>query len=270
MSIKSKYGEVYLITFISMCTADFCTLNYGKNHIACVRKKSSCNLHTVCPNSAKADVFTDEYSKMLLEQHNLVRNKIALGRYKGQDFVLKRASNMRVFSYDMALEFNAQCYTNLCRVDKDYCISTLQFQLVSQNKFPSFYDKTYFLNHTVSKWFSENDLLSESLAKKLFESQLIESGKSFLGALGKYRGATTYNNMMSVTCNYGPSGNIDMEAIYKIGKACTECPKVVGCNLNYPGLYGDNIRFDTDDKFGTGSANSVFKKYYIYIYSYIL
>lgn len=37
-------------------------------------------------------------------------------------------------------------------------------------------------------------------------------------------------------CNYGPSGNIPGQPVYKIGEPCSECPTGTGCSIEYPGL----------------------------------
>ena len=42
------------------------------------------------------------------------------------------------------------------------------------------------------------------------------------------------------TCDYAPAGNFINGQMYKIGKACSSCPKNMRCSNEYPGLCGKN------------------------------
>lgn len=37
-------------------------------------------------------------------------------------------------------------------------------------------------------------------------------------------------------CNYGPTGNIPGQPVYRIGPPCSGCEEGTGCTLDYPAL----------------------------------
>lgn len=39
-------------------------------------------------------------------------------------------------------------------------------------------------------------------------------------------------------CNYGPSGNIPKQPVYKVGAPCSFCHEGTSCTLEYPSLCG--------------------------------
>ena len=45
------------------------------------------------------------------------------------------------------------------------------------------------------------------------------------------------------TCDYAPAGNFINGQMYKIGKACSSCPKNMRCSNEYPGLCGKNEKY---------------------------
>lgn len=44
-------------------------------------------------------------------------------------------------------------------------------------------------------------------------------------------------------CNYGPTGNIPGQTVYKIGEPCSACPEGTACTVEYPGLCGSETVF---------------------------
>ena len=60
------------------------------------------------------------------------------------------------------------------------------------------------------------------------------------------------------TCDYAPAGNFINGQMYKIGKACSSCPKNMRCSNEYPGLCGKNEKVFLSSKIRSSP-------YYVYV-----
>ncbi|KAJ8969987.1 hypothetical protein NQ317_007034 [Molorchus minor] len=68
-----------------------------------------------CGDAFKVIKFDDDDRQYILDIHNYLRNKVALGYEKRSK--QPTASNMNAMSYNMELEFIGQCWANMCNGD---------------------------------------------------------------------------------------------------------------------------------------------------------
>ncbi|KAG5683148.1 hypothetical protein PVAND_012446 [Polypedilum vanderplanki] len=74
-------------------------------------------------------LFTASSKQLVLDTHNALRNKIALGKEPG----FKSASKMMALQWNDELAFIASLNVRQCQMLHDKCRNTFQFQIVGQN-----------------------------------------------------------------------------------------------------------------------------------------
>lgn len=110
---------------------DYCTLNCGsQKHTVCLRQDVLCDLDYKCPTNAKYGMLQAE-RRLMLDEHNKKRAWVANGNETRGG--MRAASNMRAVSYNMELEFIAQCWVNSCQYRHDKCRRTSNFKVIGQN-----------------------------------------------------------------------------------------------------------------------------------------
>lgn len=209
----------------------YCHLQCGAAHTVCRRAMDKCGPSDFCGYNSDLRRLTNKERYFLLHQHNLFRSKIATGTHP--------AANMNVFSYNMELEFIAQCWANNCRYMEDTCRATQEFSTPGQNIFQTKLTRTP-LEKAMDFW-SRNwqylntyhiKLYQENYAKNIsYLTQLVWAETTHIGC-----GVSRYSIYIFIVCNYGPGGNIEGEPVYQIGSSCTKCKAV--CNREYKGLCG--------------------------------
>ncbi|CAG9824802.1 unnamed protein product [Phaedon cochleariae] len=112
----------------------YCDLHcYGAPmHTVCQRSAQECGPDPSCGPDFRKVRFTHEHRQQILDQHNELRNKVAMGMQPGQP----PARNMKELTYNRELEFIVQCWLNACRGDPlehDRCRRTAKFEAVGQN-----------------------------------------------------------------------------------------------------------------------------------------
>ncbi|KAF2902256.1 hypothetical protein ILUMI_03931 [Ignelater luminosus] len=238
----------------------FCKLKCGKEHTVCKRKP--CSVSKGCGNNAASVPLNDKERQYILDVHNKLRNKVAMGKDKQGGN--SEASNMIALSYNKELEFVAQCWSNGCReggISHDTCRDTKKFQYAGQNMFAmgssikmNLRDLNL-LNQAVASWYKEikacNAAEIDAYKGKTktpighftqvvwAETTHIGCGRtSFSGGMGPYS--------VYIYCNYGIGGNLEGAPVYKRGRHCSACGKLE-CNSQYRGLCG-TIEKLSDDK----------------------
>ncbi|XP_050310504.1 scoloptoxin SSD552-like isoform X2 [Anthonomus grandis grandis] len=235
-----------LIKDIDWCDAPTCKVPY---------------MHTICKWGLKCmperrcetDVgFTKTIKDHLMELHNKKRSEIALGEDQRVPEGARGAANMRVMQWDIHLEYVARCHSRQCDPDHDQCREIPRFPKSGQNIFTLDADFEVDLREVVDKaveeWYGEVRHIPEDVYQEYryadYDSpdrftQMVWANTGWMGCglshMTRHDGTFKY----FLVCNYGVSGNIEGEPIYKVGEACSECPNNKRCNQRYKGLCGD-------------------------------
>lgn len=225
-------------------------------HTVCERAEQKCGPAPNCgPNFTVVD-FSDDDRQYILDIHNYLRNKVALGYEKRNS--QPRASNMRTMKYNHELEFIAQCWANSCNGNPlvhDKCRRTVKYDHVGQNL-----GYVYSTNPKINKvklikdltvlWYEEvadfNNTWVNFHEKREHVvvghyTQLIWAETTDIGCAMSYYTEYIANELFHqivFVCNYGPGGNFIGKPVYKIGKPTSECPEDITRNSFYKGLCG--------------------------------
>ncbi|XP_050311768.1 venom allergen 3-like [Anthonomus grandis grandis] len=255
-------------------TLDFLTKNQ-KNHrlkynpknpycsICCVDMAKKyrgriCGIHTMCAYETKPvgaacrGLIVMEFSNVeadaIVDAHNSLRNRVALKEETyGNPGPQYPASNMRLVSWDKELAQVALRWAAQCVFDHDKCRDLDRFP-VGQNIAQGTYGSKSDLEH-IADWYELVDDFNKNFVKMYNGSQMEQYapytqlvwadtylvGCARVAFQTSSSGRYVYNEHF--VCNYGPSGNIPQQSIYKIGEACSACPEGTYCtNPEYPGL----------------------------------
>ncbi|CAG9814841.1 unnamed protein product [Phaedon cochleariae] len=234
----SRYS---FFTFLSVLLAGVCSEKnpycdlhcYGAPmHTVCERSAENCGPDPGCGPDFREVPFTDEQRQQILDQHNELRNKVALGKQDGQP----PASNMRELTWNKELEYIAQCWMNACKGDPmkhDKCRRTAEYKNVGQNLAATYSNADNFnikpvLTQLTQVWYDEVKDFDPKLVPSYqwdyptgHYSQFVWANTSEIGCA-----ATVYSSQKSgrkmfvflYGCNYGPAGNWDNRPVYEEGK----------------------------------------------------
>nr|XP_022904796.1 venom allergen 3-like isoform X1 [Onthophagus taurus] len=225
--------------------------------------------------------LTDEEKSAILDVHNSLRNKVALGLETiGNPGPQPPASNMRIIKWNNELSEIAQRWVAQCIFSHDLCRDTYNFpvgqnigkgNLATDNEL-----SLIFTWYNEVKNFSNEDVFNFQLVsdqKVSFEryTQMIWADTNMLGcarAIFQQTSGPTLSYIEHFVCNYGPTGNIPDQPVYNVGKPCSTCPEGMGCSLEYEGLCEINkeetnlMALDLDNS----SLKLHKKNYFMYIY----
>jgi len=180
----------------------------------------------------------DKERDMVLDYHNRLRSRVASGS-TGQP----PAENMVQLQWDSELARVAQRLADQCKFQHDCsdCRRVQRFR-VGQNIYQSFNTRSEKNDWTaaIDSWFNEI---------KIFPSSSVSNYK-FASATGHYSqmmwaktsrigcGVTSFRSGRFISrlyvCNYGESGNVLRQPVYRIGTPCSACSG--SCSADYPGL----------------------------------
>ncbi|KAG5891076.1 hypothetical protein JTB14_028279 [Gonioctena quinquepunctata] len=173
---------------------------------------------------------------------------------RGHPGPLPEASNMRTVEWDEELALVANRWAEQCTFTYDQCRDVRRYpvgQNIAKGNSAFSSDISFIID-----WYDNVDMLKEedvgdfqirsshALAQY---TQLIWAETYQIGcarvAFQQAKGANvTYREHF--ICNYGPTGNIPSQPIYRIGEACSSCPDGTGCTVEYPGLCGSEANFE--------------------------
>ncbi|KAF7272810.1 hypothetical protein GWI33_014436 [Rhynchophorus ferrugineus] len=212
--------------------------------------------------------LTDDDRQYILDIHNYLRNKVALGyERRGRQ---PPVANMRVMNYDRELEFTAQCWINSCQwspLRHDKCRGTALYNYVGQNLayFGSTnpkIDKVKLTRNMILSWYDEVILFNNSWVYKTKNrgsrypvghyTQIVWANSAFIGCGMNYFTTNSSGIMwhhVMFGCNYAPGGNYLGASLYKVGKAATKCAENSTKNRQYRGLCGQSQRVKTSTNF---------------------
>ncbi|XP_018326061.1 venom allergen 5-like [Agrilus planipennis] len=238
--------------FFSIECSQYCQKQYQcGNDIHTMCKRGQCGPSSACGENFVALGMNKQTRKFVLELHNGIRNRIALGKIKEGNN--GEAANMHELVYDNELEKIAQCWANYCEKDgfrhpHDSCRKTKQFNYVGQNlylikmHFGNF-TSTRFIEQSINGWYSEIKYMDKTIIDRFHGSergnvghftQMIWAETTHIGC-GRTQYGKGKNFYFLFICNYGIGGNVAGDAVYTRGKPCSQCGKI-GCSSRYKGL----------------------------------
>ena len=208
---------------------DYCQL--GRDHTMCQYQGQGCN--TIVRE------LNDNQRQAILDRHNELRRKIALGQESSQH----PASNMKKLKWDPELEAIAQRWADQCTFDHDANKKKLDGTSVGQNVAWSFSSNkqsgsglTSTVIDGVQRWYNEvHDPGFGSHPESPFSfdygtghyTQVVWADTEFVGC-----GMVNYRKQgyeVILVCNYAVAGNFAREVMYKVGEACSACPSGYSC-----------------------------------------
>lgn len=196
----------------SKCKDD--TLN-----VVCQRKSSQCNFAINCQNISVAGLRNIE-RQLVEDVHNELREKVANGM-ESRGGGMPPASNMFVVSYDLELEFSAQCNVNSCHIQQETCPSTPKYKSFGENA-AYFTGNKLNIRKLITSWYDE---IRDHVRKQYYGlkpnnfSLLINAKTSRVGCGKIYFGRKRHY----FVCYYYPGRNGD-KRMYVAGPRRSRCP----------------------------------------------
>ncbi|CAL1261191.1 unnamed protein product [Larinioides sclopetarius] len=227
-------------------------------HTFCRKPNLSCNIH----HSGVKKNYIEE----ILKVHNLYRSNIALGKEtRAIGGSLPKASNMMQMVWDDKLAAIAQKWAdncvyqhdcNDCRSVDDFSVGqniAYQDWLCSEQRCMDSITEAQLepeWNKIIEDFYMEVADFDKSVVQKFHQNpgQVIGHFTQIIWAQSWRIGCgytvfrTGMNYRRFYVCNYGPTGNIRDEPIYKAGNPCADCPinsccgKSCKLKMEYPGL----------------------------------
>ncbi|KAI4457579.1 cysteine-rich secretory protein-related [Holotrichia oblita] len=235
--------------YCKLCCVNITSYTVGK----------TCGAHTLCKYpedvigpSCRGYVnvkFTPEEQAAILDAHNTLRSNVACGlESRGQPGPQPAASNMRILMWNEELATIAERWGAQCIFGHDKCRDTVLYpvgqnlargNLATNNELSLVYDwyddVIYFDKAEITSFIMPKDGIHPAGRY----SQLVWADTNQLGcarAIFQQSKGANISYKEHLICNYGPSGNIPNQPVYKIGKPCTSCPDGTACSMDYSGL----------------------------------
>ncbi|EWS74819.1 SCP-like extracellular protein (macronuclear) [Tetrahymena thermophila SB210] len=183
--------------------------------------------------------LTDAQRQILLDTHNIVRNKIAGGEDKSQP----QAANMMAMNWSISLEAAAQAWANnLSQVmvhsdDKDYGENLAESGWTTQSDYdPASQVIMWFYEYKDPSWQTSYISAYQYSCSYGHYSQVVWAKSNSLGCGHSYFFDGTYYQHYTV-CQYEASGNYLGQPVYVQGTPCSQCGSQQ-CNTKYTSLCG--------------------------------
>nr|XP_022905991.1 venom allergen 5-like [Onthophagus taurus] len=241
-----------LIYFVrlSVLGNHFCGMSCGDlPHACCSYQKFG--FGEMCNPPVQRYDMNDSERELLVEMHNIVRNKIASGKEK---HLPMGSSNMQILTYDKELEFISECWASQCLLDTHQCMNSVRGRtshIVWQGDERISKKETgkRYLAHSIFQFFLHTNLLNTSIFTKFTKSSMpneLLTVTQVLWANTKYVGCSrvSFNSQKrkmktyNVVCTYYPAGNIENEPVYLDGEPCSSCNNQTVCNKHFTSLCG--------------------------------
>ncbi|XP_037952746.1 peptidase inhibitor 16 isoform X1 [Teleopsis dalmanni] len=180
----------------------------------------SCSAALACQGKLLVTGITEEEKRVILQEHNRLRQLVATGRYPGQP----AAENMREIVWDDELAARAQKWAENCQFRHDPLRTINRFTMgqnlaIIWSTAPLAPDDGDFPSR-IQSWFNEVQKYSFGDAwspKTGHYSQLVWGETSLVGCgFAEYKDSVKYNKLY--VCNYGPGGNVVGYNPYEVGK----------------------------------------------------
>nr|XP_008192491.2 PREDICTED: CRISP/Allergen/PR-1 [Tribolium castaneum] len=219
-----------------------------------------------------------EFRRIVLEEHNKLRNKIASGLDTRNG--ASSAANMMALSYDLELEYMTRCYLrsrfngyhDTCRLlsngrNAGQNIAGQNLKNYSMKLVKKFindwYEEIKYLQPDVIDSFrllEENEKTDEDSEIAHFtalvwaESNKVGCARLYTKDPRKLKYMYDESFRQTLLCNYGitilegsiAEVNAITRPVYQRGKPCSQCPENFKCNTKYPALCGEIESVPTD------------------------
>ncbi|KAJ8970273.1 hypothetical protein NQ314_001303 [Rhamnusium bicolor] len=162
--------------------------------------------------------------------------------HRGNPGPQPRASNMRAVEWDPELELLANRWAAQCGQSiamGNFALNNDLSFIVNWYDNVEMFDKNDILNYGIKY---ENRYPSPSQYAQLVWAETYQIGCARVAFQRANGSDVSYKEHF--ICNYGPTGNIPGQRMYKIGEPCSECPDGTACDTEYPGLCGSEASYD--------------------------
>lgn len=250
----NKHMLVVLLSFI-IASRLYVDAAISNNEYCSITKQ-----HTMCspegygpqcgsPQGLERGIRSEDDIREILDAHNMFRSKIAngvvkRGKYGGPQ---PPAADMEQMEWDEELAIVAQRHADQCKFAHDcsQCRKIKRFKAVGQNLYiykQSIKSAATNWTRGITDWYDEVDLFDKKWVKPFkfslpigHYSAMIWSNTNRVGCgITEYRDGKWFAKLY--TCDYGPAGNFINGQMYKVGRACSSCPRGMACSQKYPGL----------------------------------
>ncbi|CAH0560169.1 unnamed protein product [Brassicogethes aeneus] len=269
----SRSGAIFVICIFFVCFVfnsalenPYCRLDCDYvvkffKHTVCERQNEKCSAGPLCGPDFRVVKLTDADRQYILDIHNYLRNKVALGYEKRNN--QPPAANMNIMTYNMELEYIAQCWANACNgnpLNHDQCRRTSEYSHVGQNlgfiySSISEINIVKALKQLILIWYDEVALFKNEWINSTEDrngikvghyTQMLWADTIEIGCATTYYTTPSDKNLTNVdlwhnlllVCNYGPGGNYIGAPLYEIGRPTSNCPKGTKRNEKFKGLCG--------------------------------
>lgn len=238
-----------IVSSTDYCDPQVCTIppNPTFPNIGC---KATNKLGSNCPPDAKYIKFTDEHKKIILDEHNKLRNKIAGGGQNG----FNSASRMSTLRWNDEFEFLASVNVRRCIYGHDKCRNIDGIQFAGQNLYTfagtgSLPDPKQIVKDGVQFWYSEVENATQANIDKCCDSQytighftqVVSDLADQVGCgLVQFKDANKWNKII-FACDYSRT-NLVTQNIYMSGPTASDCKS--GTNPSYPNLCSESEKVD--------------------------
>ncbi|KAF7266142.1 venom allergen 3-like [Rhynchophorus ferrugineus] len=245
--------------YCSICCTDVRRLEKGRKcgiHSMCIYKSKPTG--PACKGLLIMDFSSDEIDA-IVDAHNTLRNRVAIGwETDGNPGPQPPSSNTRMISWDHELAKVALQWATQCLYSHDRCRDLERFP-VGQNIAESPYASRSDLSH-IENWYSNVEFFDKHSVSKYNANsddapaisqytQLVWADTYLVGCARVSFQKIESKQMVykeHFICNYGPSGNIPHQPVYRIGEPCSACLEGMGCtDPEYPALCGNELLNET-------------------------
>ncbi|EWS74818.1 SCP-like extracellular protein (macronuclear) [Tetrahymena thermophila SB210] len=202
--------------------------------------------------------LTDAQRQILLDTHNMLRNKVAGGQQSPQP----QAANMMAMNWSTSLEATAQAWaSNMSQVmihsgnDKGYGENLAESGSTAQNDYdPASHVQMWFDEVKDPSW--QTSYINTYTFGSAYGhySQVVWAKSNSLGCGHSYFFDGTYYQHYTV-CQYQAQGNYIGQAVYVQGTPCSQCGSQQ-CNTKYTSLCGVSNAVNTSSNPSSPSSTS--------------
>lgn len=222
------------------CDPDLC--DPGESHIGC---NNSGGFVRAC-KKAKVVEVTEEYKKIMLDEHNKYRSTVATGGVKW----LPKAKQMATMTWDDELAQLAQLNAYRCVQKHDDCHNTASFRYSGQNlnhimtinAGDDIENVPQVIKDLISSWWDEKKDVNSRMVDAMYDPgrhtmvfhfavMAAEKANKLGCAMSQW--SENGNPYLYLVCNYSFTDVVGLP-MYVKGKPCSGCK--TGCNSAYEGL----------------------------------
>lgn len=250
MDSKVVIALVCLVIIVQASDENYCDPTLcedGLTHTAC---DHYLEFAQECGEDPEFVVLTSAHKKLILDLHNIHRDRIAGGKLPGY----APAARMPVLKWNEDLAYVAGLHARSCTTENDGCRNTRIYKNVGQNiGYDSvgepIHNTTAVIRRIIESWYGEYKLGNQANIKALNSESQDSMGRFLMmvndhtDAVGcecvKFTKDDLYNFFF--ICNYSSNLRLD-EKVYETGTPCTNCNS--GCNRMFPHLCSSDEKID--------------------------